>query len=220
VVREEALIIDVSMTIEPGAVFRRGTPGVEISKQSFHHESEGEFESTMLHLAAHTATHVDLVFTDWSIDPERMIGKGKLLDASHVSPGPIQLVDVKRQLDIESGDFVLFRTDWSRFAASERYHDHPELSLEIVEWLVERRINAVGIDAPGLGRGLKHGEYDRLLVKNGIFVIENLDNLATVPLREFRVYCLPLKIADTDAIPARVLVEIDDAGRNSDLVEA
>jgi kynurenine formamidase len=206
------MIIDISMAIKQGAVFRRGTPAVQISRQSFHHESEGAYESTILSMPAHTATHVDLVFTDWSIQPERMIGNGKLLDATGSRAGIVDLADVKHQVDIEAGDFVLFRTDWSRFAATERYHEHPELSHEVLEWLIAQRVNAVGIDAPGLGRGRKHGEFDRLLAKNRIFVIENLANLAALPQRGFRTYCLPLKISSTDAIPARVVVETHEGG--------
>jgi kynurenine formamidase len=114
------------------------------------------------------------------------------------------------QADIRVGGFVFFRTGWSEFAATGRYYDHPELSPEVVEWLISKEVGAVGIDALGLGRGRRHGEYDRRLAAHDIHVIENLANLAAIPQERFKVYCLPLKIEDTDAIPARVLVEIED----------
>ena len=76
------MLIDVSMTIEPGSVFRLGTPAVEIASRRFYNESEGEYESTMISFSAHTATHVDLVFTEKRIDPRRMIGTGKLIDVT------------------------------------------------------------------------------------------------------------------------------------------
>ena len=79
----------------------------------------------------------------------------------------------------------------------------------MVQWLISKRVNAVGIDALGLGRGRRHGEYDRLLIRNDIFVIENLANLSAIPRKEFKVQCFPLKIENIDAIPARVVVEID-----------
>jgi len=72
------MLIDVSMTIEPGSVFRLGTPAVEIASRRFYNESDGEYESTMISFSAHTATHVDLVFTEKRIDPRRMIGTGKV----------------------------------------------------------------------------------------------------------------------------------------------
>jgi len=203
------MIIDVSMTIKSGSVFRLGTPPVQIISQRFRHESEGEYESIMMHFSAHTATHVDLVFADRHIDPERMIGIGKLIDVSQLPGTEIRLADVEHQVDIERGDFVFFRTDWSRFADTEKYHDHPELSKEVVEWLIAKEINTVGIDALGLAQGRGHGEFDRLLARQDILVIENLANLAAIPGRHFKVYCLPLKIDHTDAIPARVMVELD-----------
>lgn len=202
------MLIDVSMPITAGSVFRRGTPPVEIASRRFYHESEGEYETIILSLAAHTATHVDLVFADKHIEPERMIGRGKLLDVTQVSGGEIRLGDVEHQVEIEGGDFVFFRTDWSKFVGTGEYYNHPELSTEVVEWLVSKRINAVGIDALGVGRDRRHGEYDRLLIKNNIFVIENLANLSAIPKKQFKVYCFPLKIENVDAIPARVVVEI------------
>jgi len=204
------MLIDVSMPITAGSVFRLGTPPVEIASRRFYHESEGEYESIVLSLSAHTATHVDLVFAEKRIEPERMIGRGKLIVVTQAPGSEIQLDDVEHQVEIESGDFVFFRTDWSKFVGTEEYHNHPELSPEVVQWLASKRINAVGIDARGLGRGRRHGEYDRLLMKNDIFVIENLANLSAIPTREFTAYCFPLKIENIDAIPARVVVEINE----------
>ena len=100
------MLIDVSMTIKQGSVFRLGTPAVEIASRRFYHESEGEYESTMISFSTHTATHVDLVFMEKRIDPGRMIGTGKLIDVTQVSGGGIRLDDVKHQVEIESGDFV------------------------------------------------------------------------------------------------------------------
>ena len=91
-------------------------------------------------------------------------------------------------------------------------NDAVELTPELVQWLISKEVNAVGIDALGLGLGRKHGEYDRLLIKNGIFVIENLANLAQIPANEFNVYCFPLRIDGVDAIPARVVIETEEDG--------
>jgi kynurenine formamidase len=203
------MIIDVSMPITNGSVFRLGTPPVQITSQRFYHEAEGEYESIMIHVSAHTATHVDLVFTGRQMDPERMIGNGKLIDVSQLPGSEIRLADVEHQVDLERGDFCFFRTDWSQFVDTEKYHDHPELSLEVVEWLIANEVNGVGIDALGLAQGRGHGEHDRLLARHDILVIENLANLAAIPHSRFKVYCFPLKINNTDAIPARVVVEIE-----------
>ena len=202
------MFIDISLPITPKAVFRLGAPPVHIVSQRFFHESEGEFETTVMSFPAHTATHLDLVYKEKRFAPERMVSRGKLLDVTHVSEPEIRVCDIEQQVCIESRDVVLFRTGWSDFIDTEQYHDHPELSLELVEWLISKNINVVGIDTLGLGKNRKHGEYDRLLAKNDIFVLENLTNLSAVPRQEFMVYCFPLNIENIDAIPARVLVEI------------
>jgi kynurenine formamidase len=203
------MLIDVSMPIAPGSVFRLGSPPVEIVTRKFHNESEGEYETVVLTMPAHTATHIDLVSSDRRITPERMIGKGKLIDVTGVGSGPIQLDDIENKAAIHKGDFAFFRTDWSQYSGTDRYYKHPELSFEVVQWLASMGVNAVGIDALGLGQDRRHGEFDRFLARSDVFVIENLANLGQVPKNEFRVYCFPLSIEGIDAIPARVLVACD-----------
>jgi arylformamidase len=206
------MLIDVSLPIKPGAVFRRGTPPVEVALRKFHHESEGDYESVVLSLSAHTATHIDLVFRDRRIDLDRMIGIGKLIDVTSVSGREIYLGDVENQVEVHNADFVFFRTDWSQLVDTDEYYRHPQLGPDVVQWLISKEVNAVGIDALGLGRDRRHGEYDRLLMANDIFVIENLAHLSAIPEKVFRVYCFPLSIEDIDAIPARVMVEIGEDG--------
>ena len=43
-------------------------------------------------------------------------------------------------------------------------------------------------------------------------MIENLADFCAVPKREFTVHCFPLSIKSIDAIPARVLVGIEEDG--------
>lgn len=202
------MLIDVSQRIEQGSVFRLGTPPVEISSKAFFHESEGKYETTMLSLAAHTATHIDLVYRAKRLPLKRMIGKGKLVDITQITDREVQIAEMQNQVKIQPDDFVFFRTGWSKWLGTERYYHHPELSQAVIEWLASMQVNMIGIDALGLGRGRKHGQYDRYLAEKDIFVIENLDNLSAIPVKEFTVYCFPLKVEDVDAIPARVVVEI------------
>ena len=201
------MLIDVSMPITPGSIFRLGSPPVEIVTGKFHHESEGEYETVVLKMPAHTATHIDLVLGERRISPERMIGRGKLIDVTGVGSGQIQLNDIENKAAVHKGDFVFFRTDWSKHSGTDRYYNHPELSFEVVQWLASMGVNAVGIDALGFGQDRRHSEFDRFLARADVFVIENLTNLCRVPTSEFRVYCFPLSIEGIDAIPARVLVD-------------
>ena len=202
------MLIDVSMPITPGSVLRLGSPPVEIATRKFSNESGGESEAIVLTMPAHTATHIDLVFSDRPVPPERMIGRGILIDVTGVERGEIQLDDIENKAAIRGGDFVFFRTDWSKYWGTDRYRKHPEFSVKVVQWLASMGVNAVGIDAQGLGQDPRHSEFDRLLAQSDVYVIENLTNLGLIPSDEFRVYCFPLSIDGIDAIPARVLIEI------------
>ena len=79
--------------------------------------------------------------------------------------------------------------------------------MEVIEYLVEKKVNMIGIDTLGLGLRRNHGIIDDYLAKNKIYGIENLANLRNIPSNDFKVYCLPIKIEGLDALPARVLVE-------------
>jgi kynurenine formamidase len=204
------MLIDVSLEIRDGMIFRPGSPPVKISSENYFHEDEGGYyETVTVFMPLHMGTHIDVVDKANCIEPNRFIGKGKLFDLTAIIDREICLEDVKGQVEIEKGDFVFFRTGWDRYIDSEKYKRHPEISPEILKWLVEKEINMVGIDALGLGRGKNHGACDRYLVGHKIYVIENLVNLDRIKEPVFKVYCFPLKISETDAIPARVLVEIN-----------
>ena len=112
------MLIDVSMPIQTGAVFRPGSPPVDISARTCFHASEGDYETTVLALPAHTATHVDLVFRDRSIEPRRMVGPGLLLDVAGIRNREIALADVGGAPDlavlrqrVAAGHFTLVRAN-------------------------------------------------------------------------------------------------------------
>lgn len=204
------MLIDVSLEIRDGMIFRFGSPPVKISSENYFHEDEGGYyETVTVFMPLHMGTHIDVVDKANCIEPNRFIGKGKLFDLTAIIDREICLEDIKNRVEIEKGDFVFFRTGWDHYIDSEKYKLHPEISPEILEWLVEKEINMVGIDALGLGRGKNHGVCDRYLAGHKIYVIENLVNLDLIGEPVFKVYCFPLKISETDAIPARVLVEIN-----------
>ena len=90
---EEAhVLIDVTMPIRSGEVFRLGTPPVEIATRTFHHESVGEFETTILSLPAHTATHIDLVFAERRIAPDGQSSEARGLDKLKVPRSEVPAV--------------------------------------------------------------------------------------------------------------------------------
>ncbi len=202
------MLIDVSLKLKEGMLFRKGSPLFSISNLKCFHEEEGQYETSIITTPAHIGTHIDIISKDNNIDLSRFIGRGILIDMPKCNAGAITLDNLDNQDLVEKDDFVFFRSGWSKYIGEEKYFYHPELAFEVVEWLSKKKVNMVGIDALGLGIGKNHGLYDRYLAGNGIYIIENLTNLDLIKEKTFTVYCFPLSIENLEAIPTRVIVEI------------
>lgn len=198
----------MSLKLKEGMLFRKGSPAFSIVQIKCFHEEEGQYDTSIITTPSHIGTHIDIISKDNKIDLSRFIGRGILIDIPKCNEGPITLENIKNQDLVEQNDFVFFRSGWSKYLGEEEYFDHPELSFEVIEWLSKKKVNMAGIDALGLGKGKNHGAYDRYLVDNEIFIIENLTNLELIKEETFTVYCFPLNIEDLEAIPARVIVEV------------
>ena len=73
-------------------------------------------------------------------------------------------------------------------------------------WLVDRGVKLVGIDylsVDGFHNAAKPAHY--ALLGNGVIVIESLDLSAAEPGR-YEMVALPLKLAGSEASPARVIL--------------
>ncbi len=90
---------------------------------------------------------------------------------------------------------------------SDRYrHEHPVLSYELIDILIEKRISLILIDFAGVRRGGEHTPADQLLADHDIFVVENLCHLDLLPEGKILdLYTLPLLLIDTSASPCRVV---------------
>ncbi len=153
-------------------------------------------------------THIDVMSKDIELPNERLIAPGIKFDVSHIIDRPVELDDLELS-QVKEGHFVFFQTGWDEFRDDdEKYNAHPEISMEVIKYLVDKKVNMIGIDTLGLGKGRNHGLIDIFLGEQSIYAIENLTNLDKVPKGVFKVYCLPMKIEGLDAFPARILVEV------------
>ena len=202
------MLIDVSLELKEGMIFRRGSPAFSIAQIKCFHKDEGQYDTSIITTPSHIGTHIDIIFKENKIELSRFIGRGILMDTSPCNGGPLKLEHVKNQGSVKKDDFVFFRSGWSKYLGEDKYFDHPELSFEVIEWLARKKVNMVGIDALGLGKGKNHGIYDRYLVDKGVYIIENLINLDMIKEEIFTVYCFPLNIDNLEAIPARIIVDV------------
>jgi len=132
---------------------------------------------------------------------ERFVGRGVC-----VRTGSDMNIESFKDAEIQEGDIVLVHTGMDAQYHDASYFDtYPVLTEEIAEYLIEKKVSAVGLDmcSPDRSPFAVH----KLLLGNDILIIENLRNLEALQGKEFIVYAFPIKLA-LDGAPARVVAEI------------
>jgi kynurenine formamidase len=131
----------------------------------------------------------------------------------------------KKNGTIESGAIVLLRTGYGRrwpdrqsymgtdergAGAVAKLH-FPGLHPEAARWLtLSRQIKAVGLDTPSIDYGQSTlFESHRILFEKNIPAFENLANLDQLPLKDFLLIALPMKIKGGSGGPLRVIAIVN-----------
>jgi arylformamidase len=171
---------------------------------------------SVLTVGTHAGTHIDA--------PAHFIPGGAGMDSLPLAAlvGPCRVVEVSASRLIEPADLdpaargatrLLLKTASGAFWADPRFRrDFVALSPAAATWLVRQGILLVGIDY------LSIDPYDAdpaaahlTLLGAGVVVLEGLD-LRHVPPGEYDLAALPLKLADADGAPARVILRADEHG--------
>lgn len=175
-------------------------------------DKDGFHESTIA-MSAHSGTHIDAPLhfqkdgkTIDQLDLSQVVGKCKVFDMSNVTDGISQ--DHLENLDIQPHDIILFKTSNSALQPIDTFNSQ-FIFLEIsgAQYLVQRKIKAVGIDYLGIERGQAGHLTHNLLFKHNIVIIEGL-RLQAIKQGSYFLCCLPLAMIGLEAAPARaVLIE-------------
>ena len=156
----------------------------------------------------HLGTHFDVMDKEFPLEYIRR--KGIVFDVSDVGNGEVRLSDV--DLDrVEAGMFTAFYSGFIEEAGYGNpvyFHEHPQLSTELIEALLEKEISIIGIDFAGVRRGKEHTMTDQYCADHGVFVIENLCNLKELADKKDIVFhTYPLNFAGMSGLPCRVVAE-------------
>jgi kynurenine formamidase len=135
----------------------------------------------------------------------------------------VTLADVRAALErqgigessIMPGDAVLFRYGWAQLWRTPAEYNAarlPGIGLEVAQWLVERKITVTGGDtstnevSPS-PTGAAIPVHQELMMKNGIFNIENLtfEELAAERAYEFLFVATPIRFKGATGSPLRPL---------------
>ncbi len=161
-------------------------------------------------LEGHLGTHFDVMEQTFPLEyTERC---GVIFDVSGVGDRDIDISDIDMS-KVGEGMFVIFCTGFSRseqYGTHRYFKEHPQLSRELIEALLEKKISVIGLDFAGVRRGSEHIPTDSCCAEKGVFIIENLyipQNL-TEHSTSLRVHTYPLNIIGVSGLPCRVIAEI------------
>ena len=115
----------------------------------------------------------------------------------------IEVPHLRPQQDaIRKARRIILRTGWHRqWNRPGYFEDHPVISGQAAQWLVDLGVVLVGVDFPSVDRA-PYPAHD-VLLGNGLVIVENLTNLAKIPDPVFELSAIPLAIAGRDGSPVR-----------------
>ncbi|MFC0188751.1 cyclase family protein [Fictibacillus aquaticus] len=204
-------IYDVSSTIFSGmAVYKNK----EEKQPVYNTVQSGYVTETRIDMDAHTGTHVDAPLhmvpggdTIETLPLESLVRECKVIDMTHVD-GAITKEHLTDK-DIQSEDFVLFKTKNSM--TEEFDFDFVYVGKCAAEYLAEKGITGVGVDALGIERSQEGHPTHKTLFEKKIIIIEGL-RLKEVQEGRYFMMAAPLKMTGTDASPARIIL-LDNFGQ-------
>lgn len=173
---------------------------------------EGDLVNTSsIYMSTHTGTHVDA--------PRHMYSKGKSLDnlPLEILLGSVKVIELnvtkvinKEQLinyNLQGVKRLLVKTRNSQILNNNKFVDnYVYFSLEAAQYLVECGCKLVGIDYLSVDPPGDKLPAHEVLLSADVIIVEGLD-LSQVPEGAYQLICLPLKIADCDGAPARVILQ-------------
>lgn len=203
---------------------------------------DGWADDTIKKMGVHSTTHLD---APWHYSPttngqksktideiplEWCYGDGLVIDMKHKPDfDPITAKDIEdfmktNKLALKPGMIVLIKTGRDKFNGTKDFHKlGTGMSAEATEWLIEKGIKVMGIDAwgwdlplPYMLRKAKETNNSELFWEAHLVGqrkeychMEQLVNLDALPYSGFKVAVFPLKIVGASAAPARVVALIE-----------
>lgn len=160
----------------------------------------------------HLGTHFDVMNKEFPLEFIRR--NAVVFDVSNVANQDVEIQNVEINL-VNEGMFVAFYTGFMEeepYGTKEYFTNHPQLSDELIDALLNRKISIIGIDFAGVRRGREHALKDQYCADRGVFIVENLCNLKSVlngqKTRLFTANTYPLNFSGMSGLPCRVVAEI------------
>jgi kynurenine formamidase len=141
----------------------------------------------------------DLMLDAWVVDATKYKGHGLI---------GIEVIEGIGS-NFQPGEGLLICTNWSQKINTPAYRDAlPRVSYELAQWCVERKVSLLGVEPPSVADVNNIEELTLIhhtLFKGQVIVVEGLCNLDKLIGKKVKLIALPLKVANGDGAPARVI---------------
>lgn len=168
-------------------------------------DAEGNLKKAF---TGHLGTHFDVMDKVFPLEFCEL--PAMAFNVSHVKGRDIDLEDIDCG-KVREGMFVIFSTGFIEkvpYGSKEYFHDHPQLSRRLLDFLIEKKVSLVGVDCAGVRRGGEHTPADQYFADHGIFIIENLCNLGKVSGKPFTAITCPMNFTNMTGLPCRVIAKM------------
>lgn len=205
-------IIDLTHEIHSGMMTYPGDPDVILEEAMTHDVDYCHVDH--LDCGSHTGTHIDAPYhfladgkriTDFPVC--RFTGEGVVWDLRHKKAGEVITAEDAAPLQgkVQEGDFLVVQTGWCGKYGTQDYLDHPYISAEAAQLLVDMGVSIVAVDFLNVDSTLlEEWNAHPVLLGSEVLIVENLANsLALDAGRRYRFCFIPMKLGGSDGAPIR-----------------
>lgn len=219
-------IVDLTVPIGEDTL---SPPSVNLQLElTSYHRGPGFWQASKVEMLLHTGSHVDFLRhvqedgeTAVDVELERVFGDALVIDLSHVDANhAISVQDLeKKDLNIQKGDIVLVRTDWTERHWGNfptYYMESPYCTPEAAQWLVDAGAKAIGFDcfSEYCARLPDFTSEDfiihKVILEGGSILMQQMTNLSNVPVdQKFKFFAPFVKLRGAEGSPARFFAILD-----------
>lgn len=210
--------VDLSWDITEQTPIYPGDPEPKISVATTL-ESDG-YNLSSVYIGTQTGTHVDAPYhfsnegdTIEKMELDFFFGEAVVIRVTDKKPNEkITMNDVMPYDEkIREGTIILFNTNWYKKVGTEEFFEHPYVSIEVAEYLVNKGVRFLCIDTINADQtgGTEFPVHD-LFAEKRLMIGENWAYFDRIDFDNVFVAAFPLKIVGTDGSPVRaVAMEIE-----------
>jgi arylformamidase len=220
---DDKRIVDLSHVIEHGMTTYMGLPGPHICDfwtregSAANYDDSSAFQIGRIDMVANTGTYVDAPF-------HRYADGADIADLPLPSLADLPGLVIRRPWENDvaigasafegrevRGRAVLIHTGWDRHWRTERYSvDHPFLTRDAADWLVEQGAALVGIDSNNIDDTRERTRpVHTALLGAAIPICEHMTGLGQLPDEGFRFSAVPPKVRGMGSFPVRAYAVMD-----------